>query len=81
MVGGRAEPGGDQEGAELVAVQGGGVRLIVQPRPSHVRGGRVVEELFLDGVPVEPGDVRSRATVARARALGGWAAAGPSYER
>jgi len=52
----RAEPGGDQERAELVAVQGGGVRLIVQPRPADVRGGRVVEELFLHGVLVEPGD-------------------------
>jgi hypothetical protein len=50
----RAEPGGDQEGAELVAVQPGGVRLVVQPRPADVRGGRVVQQLFLDGVPVEP---------------------------
>src|SRR6202012_2693493 len=29
----RAEPGGDQEGAGLVAVQSGGVRLVIQPRP------------------------------------------------
>ena len=56
VLGGRAEPGGDQERAELVAVQGGGVRLVVQPRPADVRGGRVVEEFFLDGVLVEPGD-------------------------
>jgi hypothetical protein len=56
VFGGRAEPGGDQKGAELVAVQGGGVRLVIQPGTAHVRGGRVVEELFLDGVPVEPGD-------------------------
>jgi hypothetical protein len=27
---GRAEPGGDEEGAEFVAVQGGGTRLVVQ---------------------------------------------------
>jgi len=30
VLGGRAEAGGDQERAELVAVQGGGVRLVVQ---------------------------------------------------
>jgi hypothetical protein len=34
---GRAESGGDQEGAELVAVQCGGVRLVVQPGPADVR--------------------------------------------
>jgi hypothetical protein len=56
MLGSRAEPGGDQERAELVAVQGGGVRLVVQPGAADVRGGRVVEEFFLDGVLVEPGD-------------------------
>ena len=56
MLGRRAEPGGDQERAELVAVQGGGVRLIVQPGTPDVRGRGVVEELFLDGVLVEPGD-------------------------
>ena len=56
VLGGRAEPGGDQERAELVAVQGGGVRLVVQPGPADVRGRGVVEELFLDGVLVEPGD-------------------------
>ena len=53
---GRPEPGGDQEGAELVAVQGGGVRLVIQPRPTDVRRRRVLEELFLHGVRVEPGD-------------------------
>ena len=53
---GGPEPGGDQERAELVAVQGGGVRLVVQPGTADVRGGRVLEELFFDGVLVEPGD-------------------------
>jgi hypothetical protein len=56
VLGWRSEPGGNQEGAELVAVQGGGVRLIIQPRPAHVRGRGVVEELFLHGVLVETGD-------------------------
>jgi hypothetical protein len=40
----------------LVAVQAGGVRLVVQPRPPHMRRGRVSEQFFLDGVAVEPGD-------------------------
>jgi hypothetical protein len=29
----RAKSGGDQQGADLVAVQPGGVRLVIQPRP------------------------------------------------
>jgi hypothetical protein len=56
VLGGRAEPGGDQERAELVAVQGGGVRFVVQAGAADVCGGRVLEELFFDGVLVEPGD-------------------------
>ena len=52
----RAEPGGDQQRAELVAVQSGGVGFAVQARPANMRGGRVIEEFFLDRVPVEPGD-------------------------
>jgi hypothetical protein len=56
VLGGRAEPGGDQERAELVTVQGGGVRLVVQPGAADVRGRRMTEELLFDGVLVEPGD-------------------------
>ena len=29
---------GDQKGAELVAVKGGGMRLVVHPRAAHMRG-------------------------------------------
>jgi hypothetical protein len=47
VLGGRAESGGDQEGAGLVAIQGGGVRLVVQSGAADVRGRGVVEELFL----------------------------------
>jgi hypothetical protein len=53
MLGGRAKPGGDQERAELVAVQGSGVRLVVQPGTTDVRRGRVVQEFFFDGVLVD----------------------------
>lgn len=50
MVGGRAEPGGDQQRAELVTVQPGGMGLAIQPRAPDVGGGRVAEEFFFDGV-------------------------------
>src|SRR5215470_14154709 len=52
----RAEPGGYQERAELVAVQGDGMRLVIQPRAADVGGRGMLEELFLDRVLVEPGD-------------------------
>ena len=52
----RAEPGGNQQGAELVAVQRDGVGLVVHPRPPDMSGWRVLQELHLDRVLVEPGD-------------------------
>ena len=52
----RAEPSGDQQGAELVAVQNGGVRLVVHLWPPDTGGQGVLEELLLDRVLVEPGD-------------------------
>ena len=39
MLGRRAEPGGDQKGAELIAVQRDSVGLVVDPRTADVRGG------------------------------------------
>jgi hypothetical protein len=56
-----------------VAVQRGGVGLVFQPRPPDVQGGRVVQELFLDGVPVEACDgaqppARARPRASRSRA-------------
>ena len=38
----RAEPGGDQERAELVAVQGSGMGLVIQPWPPDMGGRGVV---------------------------------------
>jgi len=46
VLGGWPEPGGGQDRAELVAVQRGGVRLVVQPGSADVRGRGVLEELF-----------------------------------
>jgi hypothetical protein len=60
MLGRRAEPGGDQQGAEFVAVQGHGMRLVVDSRPPDVRGRGVLEEFFFDGVFVETGDGTQR---------------------
>jgi len=56
MLGGGAEPGGDQQRADLVAVRPGGVRLVVQSRPADVRRRGVLEQFFLQGVFAEPGD-------------------------
>jgi hypothetical protein len=56
VLGGRAEPGGDEEGAGLVAVQGGGVRLIIRPGAADMGGRGVAGELFLDGVLAEARD-------------------------
>jgi hypothetical protein len=36
VLGRRAEPGGDQEASELVAVQAGGVRLVIDPGPADM---------------------------------------------
>ena len=56
MLSGRPEPGGDQQGTQLIAVQGSSVRLAVQPRPPDMHGRRVIQKFFLDCVPVEPGN-------------------------
>jgi hypothetical protein len=67
LLGRRAEPGGDQQPAEFVAVQPGGVRVVIQPGPADMGGRGVIQQLFLDGVLVEPGD---RAQPARDRGPG-----------
>jgi len=51
MVDRRAEPGGHQHGAQLVAVQGGDVRLVVHARPPDVGGRGMLEEFFFGSVP------------------------------
>jgi hypothetical protein len=56
MLAWRAEPGSDEQGAELVAVQRDGMRLVIHPRTADVRGRGMIQELLFDGVTVEPGD-------------------------
>ena len=50
------EPGGDQDGADLVAVEVGDVGLVVDARPADVHRRRVLDDAFFFGVAVEPDD-------------------------
>ncbi len=56
MLDGRPQPGGDKQGADLVAVQTDGVGLAVQSGPAHMHGRGHRQESFLFRVPVQPGD-------------------------
>jgi len=56
MLGRISESGSNQDRTELVAVQPGGMRLIIQPRAADMRGQGMIQQVFLDGVAVEPGD-------------------------
>ena len=62
VIPGAAQPGGDQHGADLVAVQAGGVGLVVQAGTPDVRRRRDADQTFLFGVAVE---ARHRAQPAR----------------
>ena len=42
MLGRWPEPGGHQQRAEFVAVQGGGMGLVIQPWPPDMRGRGVI---------------------------------------
>ena len=55
VLGGRPKTGGDQERAELVAVQGVACDCI-QPRTADMRRRGMRQEILLHRVPVEPGD-------------------------
>jgi hypothetical protein len=48
MLGRGSEAGGDEQRADLLAVQLGGVGLIVQAEPADMDGRGAVEEAFLD---------------------------------
>src|SRR2546421_234759 len=52
----RRETGGDQHRAEFVAIKTGGVRLVVEPRPTDVDGRGVIDEPFFLGVTEETCD-------------------------
>ena len=50
------EPGGDEQGADLVAVQAGGVGLVVQSGSPYMGRRRDRDQAFLFGVAVETGN-------------------------
>ena len=75
-----AKPGGYQQGTEIVAVQGGGVRLIVQAGPPHVGGRGMVQEFLLDRVLKEPGDRAQPPGNGRASAASCFQVAGEAFD-
>jgi hypothetical protein len=76
----RAEPGGDQQGAELVAVQRDGVRLVIDPRPPDMSGRGVIQEFFLHCVAVGPGDGAQAAGDGRAGSAPGFQLTGEAFD-
>ena len=76
----RAEPCGDQQGAELVAVQSDRRRVIIYPRPPDVRGRRVLEKFLLDGVLVEPRDGAQPPGHGRTGTAAGFQVAGEAFD-
>ena len=56
VLGRGAKPGGDQQRAEFVAIQPGGMGLTVQARAADMHGQGMLEQVFLHCVFVEPGD-------------------------
>jgi hypothetical protein len=51
-----SKAGGDEHGADLVAVETSGMGLVVESGPSNMRRGRLGGQVFLFGVAVEAGD-------------------------
>jgi hypothetical protein len=80
MLGWRPEPGRHQQRAELVAVQGSGMRLIVHPWPPDMRGRGMVQDLFLDRVLIEPGDGGQPPGDGRAGAASCFQVAGEAFD-
>ena len=71
MLGRWAEPCGDQQSAELIALQRGGMGLIVHPGTADVGGRGMIQEFLFDRVPEEPGAGGQPASDSRAGAVPG----------
>ena len=56
MLGRYPESGGNQNRTELVAVEPGGMRLMIQPRAADMPGRGMIQQVFLHGIPVAPSD-------------------------
>jgi hypothetical protein len=54
VIGGAGQSGGDEHGADFVAVQTGGVRLVVESRATDMDRRRGRDEAFFFGLPVDP---------------------------
>jgi len=54
LLGGRAEPSGDQQGTDLVAVKAGRVPLVSSQGRWTCMARGVIERVFINGVPVGP---------------------------
>ena len=80
VLGGLAEASGDQQRAKLVTVQPGGVRLVVQAGPADMRGRGMIEQVFFDGVLVEPGDGAQAAGDGGPGAAAGFQVAGEALD-
>ena len=80
VLAGRGQPGSDEEGADLVAVQAGGVRLVVQAGPADMRRRRPLEQALLFGVAVEAGDRAEPTSDRRPSAPTGFEVAGEALD-
>ena len=80
MLAPRAEPRGHQQGSHLVAVQGSGMRLVIEPRTADMSGRGMVQEFFFDGVLVEPGDGAQPAGNGSASAASGLQVPGKAFD-
>ena len=69
MHGRAAEPGGHEQGADLVAVQADRVGLVIQPRTAHVRRRGVLERVLAkrrpSDEPIAAASAESHAPVRR----------------
>lgn len=61
----RPEAGGHPQCSDLLAVQPNCMRLVVEPGSAHMRSRRVLEQVFLDCIAVEPAIVHSRRAIVR----------------
>jgi hypothetical protein len=80
VLGGGAEPDSDEQGSDFVAVQAGGSGFVVDPRSADVRCRGMVEQVFLDRVPVQARDGGQPAGDGGAGASGSFEVAGEQLD-
>ena len=80
VLGRGTEPGGGEQRADFVAVQAGGMGFVVDPRTADVHGRGVIEQVFLDRVPVQARDGRQPAGNGRSCPARGFEIAGEQLD-